>query len=77
MPHKFLVELTLSFKLVFFVLKLSDPLRKIIDLLAIRFQSYLSTGVELLIFFKQLTEPLGYVSQKIGFELRETVHTVG
>ena len=53
MPHKFLVELTLSFKLVFFVLQLSDPLRKIIDLLAIRFQSYLSTGVELLIFFKQ------------------------
>lgn len=53
MSHKFLVELTLSFKLVFFVLQLSDPLRKIIDLLAIRFKSYLSTGVELLILFKQ------------------------
>jgi hypothetical protein len=59
------------------VLQLRDPLRKIVDLLAIGFQSYLSMGVELLILFKQLTEPLSYVSQKIGFELRETVHTVG
>ncbi len=59
------------------MLQLRDPLRKIVDLLEIGFQSYLSMGVELLILFKQLTEPLSYVSQKIGFELWETVHTVG